>query len=168
MKNDSFPTDSPPIISLIKKYLPEDHWPLVLPALRQDPLVWEALSNPALRQQIGEAGGHVSVRWAPGNLALLALGSPVDIETLRNGPSTSIDPPMRDEARKCLESIHAGASGTADLLPAADHYEREKIGRLARAGLAALGLRERQIQTEIGTRSQRCGRVRKRRIGPAP
>ncbi len=147
MKNESYRTDPSPIISMIKKFLGEENWPKVLRALRQDPLVWEALANPNLRQRIGEATGPISESWAPGSLALLTLDYQIDIEALVSNPATPVDPTIGERARDSLEAILAGDPWSLKQPSENGGNGPDPTGRLARAGLAALGLRERNIRS---------------------
>jgi tetratricopeptide (TPR) repeat protein len=147
MKIETYPNDSPPIVSLIKKFLAEEYWPIILRAMQQDPIVWGALSSATLRQQIGSETGAVADLWAPGNLALLTLDSPVDLRFLRDNPATSIDDGLSRQAEKELEAQLAGTTGANGVLLASEMDQPEKAVRLARSGLAALGLRERYIRT---------------------
>ena len=67
-------TRSSAIVDL-KNALGENDWPRVIPALRQDPLVWLALQSADFRLAAINKLGPTPEVWSPANLALIALGS---------------------------------------------------------------------------------------------
>ena len=75
-------TRSSAIVDL-KNALGENDWPRVIPALRQDPLVWLALQSADFRLAAINKLGPTPEVWSPANLALIALGSDLRTQHLR-------------------------------------------------------------------------------------
>jgi len=80
-----------PIIYL-KETLPEESWPWVIPALRQDSIVWESLQDQDFLKLAIQQIGHLPKRWSPLNLALTSLGVDSTIRELGTLPLEEISP----------------------------------------------------------------------------
>lgn len=109
------------IISELKQRLPEDSWPWLIPALHQDPLVWEALQHPDFRGLVLSKLSPQPEHWSPANLAVLAVHPDLDLETLRSSHPGELEPELIDRV---------GSLDPATAIPAT----------LAEAGLLALAL----------------------------
>jgi tetratricopeptide (TPR) repeat protein len=117
----------PSLLTSLKTLLPETSWPWAIPALRHDPLIWDALSDP---QFFDQAAAQFSepVDWSPRNLALLTLECP---------EFKSIDKKIYKEAKSTLElSLHI------ESIPASERMS------LKTASLIALGLYERYAEDD--------------------
>lgn len=104
----------------LKNALGENDWPRVIPALRQDPLVWQALQNADFRlAAIHKLGANPEV-WSPANLALIALGS--DLRTQHLRAAKNIHPEL-------IAQVYLASQPVA---------ENKATPTLAQAGLLAL------------------------------
>jgi tetratricopeptide (TPR) repeat protein len=66
--------DQPSLLTSLKSMLPESAWSWVIPALKNDHLVWEAISDPRFFELASEDILEPK-DWSPGRLALIKLGS---------------------------------------------------------------------------------------------
>jgi tetratricopeptide (TPR) repeat protein len=66
-----------PFIVTLKSTLPESSWPWVIPALRQDFVIWNLLEDQEFRARAVQALGANPQSWSPANLGYLALGQPL-------------------------------------------------------------------------------------------
>ena len=144
MKIDTYPADSPLIVAMIKQILPEDQWAQVLRALRNEPVVWEALKVTAFQKRLEEASTGVTHFWSPGNLALLALDAGIDTATLINQPTRPLESEFAKVADQTLKDMITGNLGKGEALYAAEIH-RDPMQSLKFAGLIALALRERYL-----------------------
>ena len=63
----------PSAVKALNDVLPEDTWPWVFPALRQDQVVWDSLQNLDFTTLAIQKIGVETKDWTPANLALIAL-----------------------------------------------------------------------------------------------
>ncbi len=126
MQLTSFVTD-------LKRILPPEDYPYVITGLRQDLLVWSALSQPDFFKQALDFAGEHAELWNPSSLALLALGKALPVETLRSLPLIPISSDLRQQAARQYEETYRSATPPATL---------------GEAGLLALALRERRRLTD--------------------
>lgn len=83
--------DQPSLLASLKSLLPEPAWSWVIPALKNDSLVWEAISDPQFFEQ---ASMKISDPrdWSPGQLALIKLDisnpETIDEEIFKDSRST--------------------------------------------------------------------------------
>ena len=111
----------------IKHTIPRTAWSQVIPALRQDTLIWNALQNPDFRERsIAKLGGNPQM-WTPAHLALLSIKSDLNPDDLVSIPLSEIDPELRVQAIRTYE-LHAS--------------EKPPDMTLRTAGLLALSLHE--------------------------
>lgn len=116
--------------------------PLVLSALRQEPLVWQSLQNREFLQAAVErssvrAGGTSEAGfWTPARLALLALGDPRPVDALRAEPMAVLGPSLQELALQAYQNMQRTGQPPATLRDAA---------------LLALTLRERRRLTGAWT-----------------
>jgi tetratricopeptide (TPR) repeat protein len=84
-------------ISLIelKNNLPQLSWPQVIPALRQDEIVWKMIQKPEFRELAITKLGNNPHSWTPAHLALLAMGIDLEPDALRNESLGEINPELR-------------------------------------------------------------------------
>ncbi len=106
--------------------------PWLLPNLRQDFILWNALNEPAFIDRLIQVKPSAPHDFSPGNLALLALDHPRIVTTRTGGPLDVLDRPVVNLA------IHSAEARQA-LGPAAQD--------LASAGLVALSALENYGQT---------------------
>lgn len=103
---------SSPIIPELKKILPEASWPWVIPALQEDPLVWEALSAYRDIFRVDELQKiiHMPEDCSPASLALTLLNYPAQPASLRSLPLLPIDnrfsPLLEDIDSKLVETLN--------------------------------------------------------------
>ncbi len=102
----------------------------VLAALRQDAMLWSRLAQPEFFKQVAAAARDSVQRWNPGTIALLALGSKLDVDALRASPMTEPGSPWLERSMQAYQSARStpGAGPTT----------------LEEAALLALALRERR------------------------
>jgi hypothetical protein len=112
----------------LRDRFPQHLWSPLILAIRQDPIVWHALSQTSLGDQALEDLPIKLDHWTPAGLSLLALGHPEQFEAMKVSPLHPLDQSLLDTAdfefRKWTESKTDGVS-------------------LAKAGFLALALRER-------------------------
>ena len=119
-------TEKYSFIASLKSTLPEESWPWVIPALRQDDLIWQSLQDPKFGEQALRHIGSQPDDWSPASLALLASGynQHISLDTL--------NPEIRQNALHAFEQF---------VKPASPHaYDRLT---LAKSGLLAIALVER-------------------------
>lgn len=78
----------------LRSVLREDDWQPVLSALRQDPLVWDALQDDILCSNALEVCGNIPHAWNPARLGLLSLGYTFPEDTLRTTPASQLEPDL--------------------------------------------------------------------------
>lgn len=94
---------SPSCLIDLKNILPKTSWSQVILALRQDPLIWQALQNPDFRAlAISKFGSHPE-NWTPAHLGLLSLKVDFDLQTIRSTPLAELDPELRVRAIQMYE-----------------------------------------------------------------
>lgn len=120
-----------PTIVDIKNRFSGEHWPWIIPALRQDRLTWESITNGELGARALQTLGDQPQNWTPASLALLSLNSPVGIESLKTLPLRPLAVPIRKKTNLAYEHWLANP--------------KEPLDTLQQAGLLALGLREQRI-----------------------
>lgn len=110
-----------PIISELKRLLPQNSWAWVIPALKQDALIWESLHD--LQGTYGVEGVAALIHdpddCSPAALALRALKAPVTAQWLRGLPMQ----PLQEDFRTALSAarepgappLHAAAALALDL-----------------------------------------------------
>ena len=106
----------------------------MIPALRQDPVVWANLQDQDfLKRAIGQIG-HLPKRWSPLNLALTSLGVDLAIQKLGTLPLEEISPYLHQQAAKAFENY------TSEDPPPID---------LQQAGLLALYFSEHNTEAKL-------------------
>ncbi|MCL4560255.1 MAG: tetratricopeptide repeat protein [Chloroflexi bacterium] len=117
----------------LKQIIPQDDFGPVIAGLRQDPLVWQALSQPEILAQAVENADGLSKLWNPATLSLIFLGKIIPLENLRSLPLLPISTDLRQRAARTYEeTIKTSAAPKS----------------LGEAGLLALALRERRRLTD--------------------
>ena len=112
----------PNLSSLIelKNTIPEMAWPRVIAALRQDPLVWQALQSPDFRNLAISHFGSRPEKWTPAHIAWLTISRDLKLDDLRTHSLREIDPDMYQHAIRTYD-LHVGASPPQMTLPAAGY-----------------------------------------------
>ena len=100
----------------------------VLSALRQDQMVWQSVQQSELLQEFTGSGVKSREDLSPGRLALIVLGHAEYANLLRERAQFLIDDDLQKRASRFLNSIYENG---------------RQVTSLEKAGLAALGLRER-------------------------
>ena len=95
------------IIIELKAFFPETSASQVIPALRQDALVWAALQDEALSGLAMSELGTAPNVWTPTNLALLSLGYELRDTDLRNSPK-NLPEDLDERAQTMFESFQSG------------------------------------------------------------
>ena len=122
-----------PIIYL-KETLPEESWPWVIPALRQDSVVWASLQDQDFLKLAIQQIGHLPKRWSPLNLALTSLGVDSAIQELGTLPLEEISPYLHQQAARAFEN----------------HTNEDPIPvDLQQAGLLALYFSENNMEAKL-------------------
>ena len=99
----------------LKHILPQTSWPQVIPALRQDYLIWKALQNPDFRgQALSRLGSHPD-KWTPAQLSLLALEHRLNFSDICNKPLNEIDPELRVRAIQTYDIHNTDSPPEMDL-----------------------------------------------------
>lgn len=111
----------------LKEFFPEECWSQVIPALRQDSLVWAAVQDGKIRGTAKEKLGSVPEAWSPANLALILLEYNLQASDLRDMPH-SLPDELSGRAAQLLEKLLA---------------EEEIYPNLNNAGLIAIALRDK-------------------------
>jgi tetratricopeptide (TPR) repeat protein len=120
-------------IQELKRLLSPEDLPVVVSALRFDPLVWKQLDDPEIFHRAVEVAGSQPDLWNPAVLALIALEQDTPIDSLRSVPLKPLSADLRQQAVGAYEAM------LRDPKPPAD---------LQKAGLLALALRERRRLTD--------------------
>jgi tetratricopeptide (TPR) repeat protein len=102
-----------PIIYL-KDTLPEDSWSWVIPALRQDSVIWESLQDQDFLKLAVQEIGNNPKDWTPLNLALLSLGGDLAVDELGTVPLEETSPYLHQQ------SVLAYKNHTGENPPAVD------------------------------------------------
>ena len=122
-------TELRPIVKL-KETLPEDAWSWVIPALRQDPVVWDALQDPDQVDQAARKIGSNPLRWTPMNIALVCLGMDITVEDLRTITIKDLSPQLYQQVVQAFKNYQAGPPTKIELscagLLALYYFEHEK------------------------------------------
>lgn len=121
----------------LKNFFLEDTWPLVIPAIRQDSLVWDALQNPDFRGAAKKNLGTIPEDWSPANLALISLGYKLRANDVRDNPN-SIPVELNDNAETAYYDYDSGQ----DMQPNLDN-----------AGLLAIALSQKPQDWAIDNNS---------------
>ncbi len=121
--------DSMPFIVDLKRRLPESDWRRVVLALQTDPFTVRRLQDPDFYTRVQSRAGARPGLWAPGLIALQALGDPVAPGDLKDEPFRPVNGTLAAESERFLSEVFQGQS------PAKLELEH--------AGLTALGIRER-------------------------
>lgn len=116
----------------IGQILPTGELPQVLAALRQEKLVWQSLERPEFLRLAVETLGNQISNWNPGRLALLALGDPRTVESLRSEPMSALGMALQEQSLQAYQNVQRTGSAPSSLQEAA---------------LLALTLRERRRLT---------------------
>ncbi|MBW8010026.1 MAG: tetratricopeptide repeat protein [Chloroflexi bacterium] len=119
-------------IAKLKNTIPEDNWPWVLAALRQDEIIWKSLQDNKFSQKvITHSKGDIRF-WSPASIALLAIKQPIALDRLLETPLQPVSHKLRNLAANAFEELAVSTkkNGMPDL-------------NLEKAGLLALALRER-------------------------
>ncbi len=61
------------LITALKDIYPEDAWSWAIPALRREPLIWEALQGEHFRDKAKKEIGSQAEKWTPARLGVIAL-----------------------------------------------------------------------------------------------
>ncbi len=122
----------PPPLTIFdfKNFFPEESWPQIIPALRQNSAVWAALQDEEFRGTAMSELDPTPEAWIPANLALLSLGYKLRAEDLRNVPK-SLPADLADRAQYTYEVLTSDNKLKSDL---------------NNAGLIALALRDKPDQ----------------------
>ncbi len=112
----------------LEQILPESAWGWAIPALRYDPVIWQALQNPDFRGLAIQKLGSQPESWLPASLAMLKLAPEMPLEEIRATPLAKLEIPLRQRAIHAFEQQTGAAPAPIDL---------------ELAGLLALVLRER-------------------------
>lgn len=122
-------------IERLKKALPESSWSRVIAALRQDPIVWEALQSPNLQDLTLKYGVGEPDIWSPAFVSLASLKRPLLIKSLRSSRPQKIDDRLRHQAAAAYEDLSKVSDGA--------QFPRLSIEH---AGLLALAMLERKLR----------------------
>lgn len=114
----------------LKDFFSEESWSWVIPALRQDSLVWAAIQDTKIRGEAKEKLGPAPELWSPANLALIMLGYNLQASDFRDMPHSLSDELVK-RAAQLLEQLPA---------------EQEIYPNLNNAGLLAIALRDQAEQ----------------------
>lgn len=120
------------LIKELGKLFPSNELVQVLSALRQEPLVWRSFDHAELFHAAVERIGNQVHLWSPARLALLALGDPRSVDSLRAEPMALLGPGLQELALQAYQNLQRGAKPPSTLREAA---------------LLALTLRERRRLT---------------------
>jgi len=121
------------VYAALKQIFSESVFPDVIAALRQDPIIWDNLFDPAQIEKLSSLTDNDPQDWSPASLALLALDIPVKAAALQGVPLLPLDPEIRQVAARVYEDTFRNLKSPANL---------------AEAGLLALALRERRRLTD--------------------
>jgi tetratricopeptide (TPR) repeat protein len=161
------------IIVKLHNALPESIYPWVIAALRQDPVVWKKLQEPAFHQHILSLELSVWTSLSPANLALLAIAEettklkasadPLLVNKLRS----EIQYPVHPALRKMAAAEYEATSSTKIKKLTAQSPKDGAYPPLVKAGLLALALRERRrmvgtwegLREELNGQTQRSGQA---------
>ncbi|GAP14828.1 Flp pilus assembly protein TadD, contains TPR repeats [Longilinea arvoryzae] len=125
------------VLSSLKNSCDSKSIPETLIALRHDPLVWKILPQLDLEQYAQRQAEKQTVEpWCPANLALFALETDLNADSLRREPLTVLDGNLQRRALAVFEETLRTGREPADL---------------KEAGLLALALRERRRKTRSWT-----------------
>ncbi len=91
----------------LKEFFSEDTWSRVIPALRQDRLVWAAVQDEKIRGAAKEKLGTVPEVWSPANLALILLDYKLQAADLRGMPH-SLPDELVEHSDQLLAKLLAG------------------------------------------------------------
>jgi tetratricopeptide (TPR) repeat protein len=113
-------------LAQLKSHLPEQSWPWVIAALRQDELVWETLQASCTFLQFSTEDNQLPESWNPARVAFLTLQQTVP------PPNAALSLGLRQRAFRTYESI-------------TQHHQITTVEAqpMVRAALLAVALRER-------------------------
>ena len=111
-----------------RKIFPQRSWHWMIVALRQEPVVFNHLTQTSLGIKALESLPAVPELWTPASLSIFALGNPIEIGTIRNQPLQPLPDNLRSDVTKAYEKWYRS---------------KNQILNLEDAGLIALSLRER-------------------------
>lgn len=117
------------ILSEFKRLFDDHQLPIVLYALRQDPLVWQEIEKDDFFSKAEEYCGSRVELWNPATLSLLAMDHPIPLDSLTQQPLMSIDTKLRQQAARAYEETIRNP---------------QSLPTLSKVGLLALALRERR------------------------
>ena len=158
-------------IDKLHNALPESIYPWVIASLRQDPVVWEKLGEPAFHQNVLSLELSVWTSLSPAHLSLLAIaeemtnlkiaGDHLLINKLHGEIQYPVPPGLRKRAATEYETAGKGKPDTS-MDPSNDPT---CCSLLAKAGLLALALRERRrmvgswdgLREELNIQAHRAG-----------
>jgi tetratricopeptide (TPR) repeat protein len=121
------------LLSELRHLLSATDSPVVLPAIKTDPLVWSTLNQPELLYSLlGEDSSEIDA-WSPAALGLRILGCRVPAASLRADPMSMIESGLRKRSLNALENMMRSG---------------ERPLTLGDACLIALALRERRRKTQ--------------------
>ena len=89
-------------VNRITEILRDANLPWLLPNLRQDFIVWNALNDPSFIEKVNQSMPAKAQDFSPGKLALLALDQPIFAENDPHQPLDSIDDPVVQLAIKTV------------------------------------------------------------------
>ncbi|MCJ7701323.1 MAG: tetratricopeptide repeat protein [Anaerolineales bacterium] len=112
-------------IQLLKNTLPEETWPWVITALRQDSTVWNSLDDPDFLELAIKTLGSKPQNWSPKNLSLISLDDSLLNEDFNKTNLNNLSPDLYKEALQTYQNYKNG------ILPEVE---------LRQAGLLALHL----------------------------
>jgi len=102
-------------IANLKDTLPEDSWSWVIPALRQDPLIWESLQDQEfLTSTIRDFGGQPK-KWSPMNLSLLSLGIGFAVDELVGTSLEEMSPYLHQQSEQAYQAFTSANPPSMDL-----------------------------------------------------
>jgi len=116
----------------LRDFLSEETCKWVLPALRQDPLIWESLQDLDLVSQAKSLIGSDPYRWTPANLALVSLGYDDSTENIIDHPTLSgeIDQTIRSIEKSRIQAPPHSSLAQAGLIALAQLKRTQENGNL--------------------------------------
>lgn len=116
------------LITALKDIYPEEVWPWAIPALRREPLIWEALQGDHFRDKAKKEIGSQAEKWTPARLGVIALN--LDLPLNLDWPL----PPFNDLQPELRQRVYKAYQDATEDSPA--------VKSLSHAFLLALGMKE--------------------------
>lgn len=118
------------LLTELKNIFPETSWKWVIPALRQDALIWHALQEADFRAEVIQTVGDKPQAWTPGRLGMAALNR--ELPSPPGWPPAQLSPDLQQKAAHCYRDYVQAPANTMTM---------------AKACLLALALRENYQDT---------------------